>query len=223
MKGPSAIEQKSAPASSSDSRNSSRKKRNNKRSKRKGNSTAEVTSSAPAAESDPSTKRQKLVQPLRGLVVSVSTLKEGVGNPSSDEGAAGYNKVCQIGRDLGAHVTSQVSKRVQLLLCTRSAVDKATQRVRKAYKKKIPIVDIVWLEECRSSGEQVDMQPFRLDKQAEDAITNREAVLASNSDPGIEVDPNAGWTESVSFGCSCVCHENGAEKDCRWCLNGCAT
>ena len=32
-------------------------------------------------------------------------------------------------------------------------------------------------------------------------------------------DANAGWTEPVSIGCCCVCHENGTTNDCTWCVD----
>ena len=32
-------------------------------------------------------------------------------------------------------------------------------------------------------------------------------------------DDNAGWTDPVSIGCCCVCHENGTTKYCPWCVD----
>jgi hypothetical protein len=177
---------------------------------------------------DAPTKKQKHSQPLKGVKLSVSTLKDGSNTKSGDEattaaeGPSGYQEVCQICKDLGAQVTNQVSKRIQLLLCTKSAVGKSTQRVRKALKRKIPIVDVAWLESCRLEGVSVDKGPFLLDEQAKESL----AVRDKNVDDVVEqaeVDPDAGWTEGVSFGCSCVCHENGVEKDCPWCSKGCSS
>ena len=183
----------------------------------------EGTSSAPPHP----LKKRKLEQPLRGLVISVSTLKGGNVSKESGKDASGivvdmgYNAVCNASKDLGAHVVSQVSKKVQLLVCTRSAAQQATQRVRKAHKKRIPIVDVAWLEECRKLGKKVELEPFLLDKEANKAIKNRQDNLDAETDRVKEVDPKTGWTEPVSFGCSCVCHENGCEKDCEWCKDGC--
>lgn len=177
-------------------------------------------------------KKRKFAQPLRGWIISVSTLKgvnvstnEEKGEVGNDASSAvidsGYNAVCSAGKDLGAQVVSQVSKKVQLLVCSRSAVQSATQRVRKAHKKRIPIVDVAWLEECRKLGKKVELESFLLNKEASRAIKNRRDNLDAETDGVKEVDPNTGWTEPVSFGCSCVCHENGSEKDCKWCKDGC--
>ena len=205
---------------------------NNKNKKRKASSTSEPSTGK---------KQQKNALPLKGMTLSVSTLKEGTTKPTTsntsrragqddkddvcpDEGAtAGYQQVCQSCHELGAQVTNQVSQRVHVLLCTQSAVESSTQRVRKAYKKKIPIVDVAWLEACQREGKAVDMGPFRWDAQAKAAIElRREKNHLKDGEPPAEVNPNAGWTEGVSFGCSCICHENGSEKDCPWCSNGCA-
>ena len=190
------------------------------------------------------TKKQKHAQPLKGMILSVSTLKDGIVTssknsttstrddnnddddavrPESSTSSGGYQDVCQMCHELGAQVTNQVSKRVHMLLCTTSAVEKSTQRVRKAFKRKIPIVDVAWLEACQTKGRLVDMKPFCLDMQAKAAIDIREKNLDDDGEPHVEAstNPNAGWTEGVSFGCSCICHENGSEKDCPWCSKGC--
>jgi hypothetical protein len=216
--------------SSASSPTKSRSKTRDKRSKKKRKDRSPERGSTPEDKTSPIlvpvAKKQKQVQPLKGIVLSVSTLKEGQSDAQksdkSDDSATGYNAVCKLSKDMGAQVTGQVSKRVQLLICTRSAVSKATQRVRKAYKKKIPLVDVSWLEACREAGGSVDTESFRLEAQAKDAIAKRESNLGDDiNDPAVDVPPDAGWTESLSYGCSCVCHENGAEKDCQWCSNGC--
>ena len=81
-------------------------------------------------------------------------------------------------KELGAGVKSQVCKSVQVLVCTLSAVKKATQQIRKAFKKGIPIVEAGWLEKRRLEQKHADFETFRLDKEAEDAINNREESTA---------------------------------------------
>lgn len=162
-------------------------------------------------------KRGRRCQPLNGYVLSVSTLAGEAGKDSSTTEAT-YNSVSQLCKELGAEVKTQVCKRVQVLVSTRSAVQKATQRIRKAFKKRIPIVDVGWLDKCRLEGKRVDLDSFRLDKEAEAAINNRLETL-DKQEPATEVDPNAGWSEPVAVGCCCVCHENGSEKDCKWCAD----
>lgn len=231
-------EEGAATASLSQKLNQIRRKKN-KRAKKKYKASAttdirgeEATQKRESSSSNgTSAKRQKRSLPLKGLVLSVSTLKEGNDTPKKSpqprhieqDGPNGYNEVCEICKLLGAQVTSQVSKRVRILVCTKSAVEKATQRVRKAFKKKIPIVGIQWLEACQKQEHLVDMDPYLLDLEAKVAILNREKNLSTGDEDTTEVDPSAGWTEGISFGCSCVCHENGAEKECQWCSNGCTT
>jgi hypothetical protein len=215
------ISEQSSPTSKSSS-----KKRKSK--KRQHAPFQQLSTAAPTITA--ASKKQKQNLPLKGITLSVTTLKDGANSLDDDkkttngnEDASGYNEVCQICKELGAQVTSQVSKRVQLVLCTRFAVEKATQRVRKAYKKKIPLVDISWLRKCQETGKLLDVEPFLLDDLAKEIITNREKNRTENDgDTGVDVPDNTGWTEPVSFGCSCVCHENGAEKDCQWCSQGCA-
>lgn len=196
------------------------KQSNRKRKSSPEDSVSTITNDAPTK------KQPKQAQPLKGVTVSVSTLKDHLSTSHTtsgdeDDGPSGYQEVCQICKNLGAQVTNQVSKRVQLLLCTKSAVEKSTQRVRKAFKKKIPIVDVAWLESCRKAAMSVDMEPFLLNEEAKAAIENREKNLEDGLVPA-ELDQNTGWTEGVTFGCSCVCHENGVERDCPWCAKGCS-
>lgn len=202
------------------------KKRNKKSAKRKHPHWKDATS-LPHEELIATKKLKKAQLILQGFTVSVTTLKENIETPDGDkistssDDVTGFNEVCQTCKEMGAQVTSQVSKRVQLLLCTRSAVEKATQRVRKAYKKKIPLVNVEWLEACRQAGSLLDMDPFRLDDQAKHAISRREKNLGGIPELPADTPGDTGWTESVSYGCSCVCHENGTEKECPWCSNGC--
>jgi hypothetical protein len=190
----------------------SRKKR--KSSKRLSNSGENDSGQQP-----PTKKSQK--RPFNGLVVSISTLNEN----RNSETEISYSSVAQTCKELGAEVLGQVGKRVQYMICTQSAVQQATQRLRKAFKKKIPIVDVSWLEECRVQRKRVDISDYKLDKEAEKAIQARqiqnEALESTNNVdevPQDEIPPDdAGWTDAVTLGCCCVCHENRAEKDCRWC------
>jgi hypothetical protein len=159
--------------------------------------------------------KRKRCLPLNGMVVSVSTL---IGAADKDTDAEiSYNNVTLSCKELGADVKGQVCKSVQVLVCTLSAVKKATQRIRKAFKKGIPIVEVGWLEKCRLEQKRVDFETFRLDKEAEDAINNRQETIDKEK-PAEEVPPDAGWSEAVTLGCCCVCHENGTEKECKWCV-----
>jgi hypothetical protein len=146
-----------------------------------------------------------------------------------------YKAIANRCKKLGADVTSQVHKRVMGLICTKTSVMNATQRVRKAIKNHIPLVDVTWLRDCETQCQAVDVDDakYRLDELAKEAAAIRkdgENLSASGGTKvkssaeletdGSEVDPSAGWSEPVSLGCCCVCHENGDDQ-CPWCVDGC--
>jgi hypothetical protein len=167
-------------------------------------------------EKEVATKKPRRCLPLNGMVVSVSTLIGDSGDKGDIE--LSFNSVSLLCKELGADVKSQVCKRVQILICTQSAVKQATQRVRKAFKKKIPLVDVSWLEKCRKEQKRAEFEPYLLDKEAEEAIKNRQQSVSEEA-ISAEVPPDTGWSEPVALGCCCVCHENGTEQDCKWCDN----
>mmetsp|Transcript_568 Transcript_568/g.1170 ORF Transcript_568/g.1170 Transcript_568/m.1170 type:complete len:242 (-) Transcript_568:19-744(-) len=170
---------------------------------------------------DASKKKKK---PLAGMTISVSTLSDNTKSSSQSESSS-YNAVCSLCKELGASVIDLVCKRVNLLVCSEAAVKQATQRVRKAIKRSKPLVSVEWLERCKEDGRKVDLEEYRLDDQARDAIQRREdrlqtaaeAIKDSYTDGDIETLPDSGWTEPQDLGCCCVCHENGTEADCPWC------
>ncbi|KAL3926766.1 MAG: hypothetical protein SGBAC_013344 [Bacillariaceae sp.] len=160
---------------------------------------------------------QKQALPLKGIVLSISTSNDKKGNTGRE---VNYSSAAQLCRDLGAEVLGQVGKRVKYMICTESAVEQATQRVRKAHKKRIPIVNIVWLEKCKQEKAFLNVNDYLMDEQAEAAIESRQKKQNETANDGgvVEVAPDDdGWTEAVSLGCCCVCHENRAAKDCQWC------
>jgi len=168
-------------------------------------------------------KRQKKSRlPLKGMVISVSTLKDNTQN-SLDSTSSSYNDVCQSCRNLGADVINLVCKRVSILVCTEAAVKQATQRVRKAIKRKKPLVSVAWVNEVRTQGRLIDFEQYRFDKQAEKSIQKRHDCLDGDKfhDSLKETIPSndAGWTESKELGCCCLCHEDGTTTDCEWCTD----
>jgi len=108
--------------------------------------------------------------------------------------------------------------------CNKSAVLQCTQRVRKAIKFGVDIINVEWLHQCLETGKRVDYTPFLLTELAATAAArhnNQQDKGGSDkkkdsNDEDIVVDPDAGWTEAVSLDCCCVCHENG-DLNCPWC------
>ena len=143
-------------------------------------------------------------RPLDGMVISISTL---AGCNSSDAGhessEASYSEMVKLVKDLGATVTSQICKKVNILVCTKSAVENSTQRVRKAMKQNKPIISVAWIEACRAEGTKVDYGLFRIDGAAEVAIKKRQMRVdaeGKNDFLDKETIPDAGWTEPVALG-----------------------
>jgi hypothetical protein len=149
----------------------------------------------------------------------------------------------------GAAVTGQVHKRVHALICTKATFDRqsstgaplmASQRVRKALKYSLDIVDVSWVRDSIKKGLRLPYtdnsnspSSYLLNELAREAVENsRKEKCASSSDATDDIagklvldtddsfdDANAttGWSEPVALDCCCVCHENGDEK-CPWCL-----
>ena len=151
-------------------------------------------------------------KPLAGMTISVSISTDNTkakdakrrDNDDIETAPNTYNKVCRSCKELGADVIDLVCKRVDLLICSEAAVRQATQRVRKAIKRSKPLVSVTWLEQCRKQGRKMDIEEYRLDKNAKDAIQNREDRLRlledTLDDTNYEAIPGAGWSEPKELG-----------------------
>jgi hypothetical protein len=169
----------------------------------------------------PAKKRKRNQAVLEGMIVAVSTLD--VKGESHSNSESSYKAVAECCRKLGASVTGQLHRRVSYLICNETAVNNATQRVRKAVKKKVPLVDVAWIRKCQENEELVDLDPYRLDNLAIEVIKSKRKETTEQFKEEGEVgcdevlpDAKGAWTEPISYGCCCVCHENG-DKNCRWC------
>jgi hypothetical protein len=145
------------------------------------------------------------------------------------ESEVSYKLVTGACRKAGAVVSNQVHKKVQCVLCTVEAVVQATQRVRKAKKKSIPLVNVNWLHECIREGHRLDFEPYVLLYPSDGdrgRCTNRdkkEGLRENEEDYNIVVNgrdiSETGWSSPKELGCCCVCHETGDEKNCSWCVD----
>jgi len=173
-------------------------------------------------ETRPTKRLKRKREPLKGMVIAVSTLD--VKGQSHTDSQSSYKAVAELVKDLGASVTGQLHRKVSCLVCNRTAVNNATQRVRKAVKKKVPLVDVEWIRQCRDQEELVAMDPHKLDDLACGLIASR---AAQGSEGATVTDvtvveatelPASAWSEPASLGCCCVCHENG-DDNCPWCTD----
>jgi len=184
---------------------------------------------------------KKTRRPLNGLTLAVTALDEKRAGDREEEAddatcstspassSSSYKRTIEKCTEHGATITRQVHRRVHALIVSDVAVQNASQRVRKAIKLRIPIVDVGWIEACADSGRRVEWTEYLRDDEAREAAQAKEAA---NRDAGIgisahgcdvkfdvgEDDANAasGWTDAVELDCCCVCHENG-DLECPWC------
>lgn len=167
-----------------------------------------------------SKKRKRNQAPLKGMIVAVSTLD--VKGKSHANSQTSYKAVAELCQQLGASVTGQLHRRVSCLVCNETAVSNATQRVRKAVKKKVPIVDVAWLTKCQEKDERVNLEPYRLDDLAVQVLESRINEVAEDQElvdaVPVEELPSSAWSVPKPLGCCCVCHENG-DENCPWCTD----
>ena len=125
-------EQQSAPAPSSEASPAGVAPKSSRRKKRKRSSAAGEKQTAGGGR-----------LPLAGLILAVSVDHKQGGEGTGDEAPSrgSYKFICDRCRALGAQITSQVHRRVHAVIASPEAVRNATQRVRKAIKKGVAVVD----------------------------------------------------------------------------------
>jgi hypothetical protein len=175
-------------------------------------------SSTKKADDDVPSKRLKRSRPLAGKVIAVTTLAES----SAASCPENFTHVMNLLKEAGAKPCNQVHKKTFCLVASESAVAGETQRVRKAWKKGIPVVDVAWVRLC---VEDACVRPFGEFLVGPDSSKRKTKVgkgvakPAPNASVKDDADPlrEAGWSKSVDLGCCCSCHETGV-TDCEWCV-----
>ena len=128
-----------------------------------------------------------------------------------------------------------VHRGVALLLASDGAVARRTQRVRKATKLGVPVVDAArYLDACAAADARPAAADFLLvaadagggaaDAGADAVAGNAAADGAGAAAKVIAPDPDsdAFWAGSTSFsnGCSCSCHDAVPDPgSCEWCVH----
>ena len=159
-------------------------------------------------------KTTRSARPLNGMTVAVSSASQGAGDGNSSAGAR-YKQIVQLCKDAGATVTAQVHKKVRYVIATEAATDNSTQRVRKAWKKGIPVVTVAWIRQCIKEKKLVDVDAFLLqEKEVEVSLSTKKVTSRSNK----PVDDLETIARTVDLGCCCACHEADA-VDCPWCAD----
>lgn len=163
---------------------------------------------------------------LNGLTLAVSTQESSsTSKDTSNALLSSYKDVSSLIQSLGGIVTAQVHNRVFGVICNRSSVIQNTQRVRKAIKKGLALIDIEWLHVCKKQKKRVDHTPYLLnDFSKEEKERNKHTKCLNQqdvfSDPTEEelflMNNDVGWSEPVDLDCCCVCHDDNRD-DCKWC------
>ena len=148
----------------------------------------------------------------------------GAGGSSSAAGGAGgsaagvgtttqgsFASVRSRAEALGGTYSATVHRNVNVLLASAGAVERKTQRVRKAAKLGVAIVDAgPFLDACEAGAFDADTHALR--------------VADGDADGGggkaVDLNDDACWVGSSKYdgGCSCACHDvPGAPPFCEWC------
>jgi hypothetical protein len=146
-------------------------------------------------------------QPLAGKVIAVSTLTQG------DSSVESSGTVIELCKAAGAQYTAQVHRKVYCLVASSSAVRGSTQRVRKAWRRRIPIVTIDWVKQCVETGKLLDMDEFRIEEKPESKECDK-AVASDSSVADAVIEER-----TIELGCCCVCHELDDAMNCEWCTD----
>jgi hypothetical protein len=171
------------------------------------------------ADDDAPSKRLKRSRPLAGKVIAVSTLAES----SAESSPENFSNVMNLCKEAGAKNSNQVHKKTFCLVASESAVAGETQRVRKAWKKGIPVVDVAWVRQCvedgclRPFGEfLIGSDPSTRKRKVGKAVTEQDWVASVKDDDNPLQE--GGWSEGVELGCCCSCHDtHTGVTDCEWC------
>jgi hypothetical protein len=162
---------------------------------------------------------KQLDVPLRGAIVAVSTQSSG----SANETVLTYKSVCALCIQAGASISGQVHQKVDYVIATVEAAGQGpghppTQRVRKAWKRHIPVASVEWLRECCKEGRLIPLDQRYLWNEIDSAHAH--VAIQQNRAVGklASVERNEGVERKIDLGCCCVCHDEGS-KDCKWCVD----
>lgn len=187
---------------------------------------------------------------LNGIKLAISTYDQEKQNqrvnPNTESNINSYKSVMSDCLACGAQVTSQVHKRVYALICTKPAILRKTQRIRKALKLGIPLIDVSWVRDCMSEQTRIGFSSSSGEEKSKYLLNEYAKKLFENSDGAVKnnkiletqaetkydgspendltskikkvIEKYGTWSDPVDCGCCCVCHENG-DDECKWCVS----
>ncbi|GKY96526.1 hypothetical protein MPSEU_000612200 [Mayamaea pseudoterrestris] len=182
------------------------------------------TSSNAAANQKRSKQRNGPLQNMLIAVTSASSQETDTLTSSSTttQHEPHYKDICKLCEFAGAKVTSQVHRKVNCVVATEAATISATQRVRKAWSKGIPVVSVAWARDCISADKLVSMEDFRFHAPVKaDIVSGKsdsvEAKLYKALDETVATKEETS-ARVLDLGCCCACHELGT-LGCPWCAD----
>ena len=144
----------------------------------------------------------------------------GAGGSASGAGAGGsaaattpgsFASVRSRAEALGGTYSATVHRNVNVLLASAGAVERKTQRVRKAAKLGVAVVDAApFLDACEAGAFDADAHALRV----------ADADGGGGGGKAVDLNDDACWVGSSKYdgGCSCACHDvPGAPPFCDWC------
>lgn len=124
---------------------------------------------------------------------------------------------------LGGTYSATVHRNVGVLLASSGAASRKTQRVRKAAKLGVAIVDAAPFLDACEAGAGPDPDAHALRVAADDApAAAADGTAASAAGRAVDLNDAACWAGATTYdgGCSCACHDvPGAPPFCDWCAD----
>ena len=181
-------------------------------------------------------KPKQILQDILFCVTVNNSAQEHDDDPDLNDSAVSYNDLKRMICELGGRLSPTVHKNVDYLVASDTAVNAATQRVRKAAKYGIPVLKVEFIESCygmrgKRGVERIDATEFTYDN-IDEVVKSYEKTekAARKGDSSTDstkkrktADEGAGQSymdrlggTAHTFECSCICHDRG-EDGCSYC------
>ena len=136
---------------------------------------------------------------------------------------------------LGAAITNQVHSRVYCVVASPQAIKEPTQRIRKAWKRNIPVMTTQYIYDCYHQQIIIPIpmisdipNKYRIlppSPSQSSSKTKRTQILVNTNHEGDHSTTNLDVPERImDLGCCCICHDNddttiGKRDPCEWCID----
>lgn len=167
---------------------------------------------------------------------TASAVKGGEKETGQANCGVSYNNLKNMIEEMGGKVSATVHKNVNFLIASENAVLSATQRVRKAFKFRIPVLRIEYIQDlynekahtndilqyvCTNVEQYIDSYEKEKNKsksEIKDWGQCAEDTIPQSFNGTSEKYEVPSSTPIQVSGCSCICHDRG-EVSCSWCAD----